>query len=147
VTKSLITALTAALLVAADPCPEPEDAGKQDLKKLQGNWAIASVQSEGKPDRKEKEAPGVTMVVKGDQLTIKEPKREETVTFVLDAKKKPREITLKVKGEKGIPGIYKIEGETFTICFSKGGTDPRPKQFTTKPGSTHTLIVFKRKKP
>jgi hypothetical protein len=52
------------------------------------------------------------------------------------------------QGEKSqtAAGIYKLEGDTLTICT--GGRPPggRPTDFVTEPGDRRLLRVFKREK-
>ena len=50
------------------------------------------------------------------------------------------------KGKTRI-GIYKFEGDTFTICYSDFGKKEPPADFTGKPGSREIIIVSKRDKP
>src|SRR5262245_8919326 len=116
------------LLAAQDPCPEPPDATKADLKKLQGTWKVEKLESGGKAQT---DKVGIRMIVKDDMLTIKEDKRDEVTTFKLNGKKKPKEIDIAPKNgpKMGVPGIYKLDRDTLSICFVKGGDGPRPKGF------------------
>ena len=42
-------------------------------------------------------------------------------------------------------GIYKLEGDEFTVCFAPPDKD-RPKEFTTKSGTGVLVHVWKRQK-
>jgi uncharacterized protein (TIGR03067 family) len=89
------------------------------------------------------------------KLVIKEGGREkpEGATYKVDAKKTPAEIDLIPPPGKKDPvmqGIFKIEGDTLTICFmgaeAGGAAAPRPTKFESPEGSMSMLIVLKRAK-
>jgi uncharacterized protein (TIGR03067 family) len=147
-TKRLALILVAGLLLGAAPdqSADPDDK-TSDQKKMEGNWKVTSLVMNGKP-APAKEYERVKAVIKGSTLTLEGGGKDENVSFTLNPKKNPREIDMTVKGEKKkIPGIYKVDSTTLTLCFSKAGKDPRPKTFDTKDKASYTLIVFKRVKP
>jgi uncharacterized protein (TIGR03067 family) len=69
-------------------------------------------------------------------------------TFRIDPAKNPKEIDLTsasdVPGAKGLtlPGIYKLDGDTLTVCRASGPEVKRPKEF--KAGEGVHLSVLKR---
>ncbi len=71
--------------------------------------------------------------------------------FKVDPRAKPATIDVTFSQAAGavatrnMVGIYKIEGETLTICFSPGGNTERPKSFERKAGVT-VLLTLKRVK-
>jgi uncharacterized protein (TIGR03067 family) len=154
VTQPLCLLLSAGLLVGAyAPAPDPERtrSGPADLKRMQGNWTVVRMEYGGKA-RPAAETAQFRAVIKGNVITAIRDGRPDggDVTFTLDAKKKPRQITLKPRLDgmnKEIPGIYKLDKDTLTICFSRGGEVARPRTFSTKENMGHALIVFKRAKP
>jgi len=50
---------------------------------------------------------------------------------------------LATDGDHVVPGIYKLEGDTLTICTDEDG---RPTEFTANAGSGRQLMVLKRKR-
>lgn len=70
--------------------------------------------------------------------------------ITIDPSKKPKTMGYQMtegftKGKTQL-GIYELDGDTFRSCFSAPG-DPRPTDFTTKPGDKRTSTVWKREKP
>jgi uncharacterized protein (TIGR03067 family) len=137
-------AFAALLLLAAEP---PNDAAKKDLEKIQGRWTVQQAQREGKdaPDQlREKMA----VKIDGSKLDIddSESARKEIAEINLDPSKSPAAIDLKISrpgNNETLFGIYKIDGETLSICWTKHGGE-RPNEFKTKPGSDQVLFVLTR---
>jgi uncharacterized protein (TIGR03067 family) len=123
--------------------------GKQDVKKddkdqLQGEWVVVSV--EVSTLDKSEVLKGKKLVVKGDELTA--PSKTDEMPkfkFKLDAGTNPKQIDLTFDaGGKDLTfaGIYKIEGDTFTICRSAAPGGARPMDYKGAPGIF--LMVCKR---
>jgi uncharacterized protein (TIGR03067 family) len=119
-----------------------------DLDKLQSTWIPSSAMFDGAS------APAEVLkerlwVIAGDQLSeLNKGRRERKATLLLDPAKKPAAFDLTytegdAKGQTG-HGIYKIDGDTLTVCMALPGE--RPKDFTTKRGDGLALLVFKRAK-
>ena len=142
----------ALLLVAADQ--PAKDAAKEDRDKLQGEWVMVSVElppKVRKPDEEQIKRSG--LVVKDDTWQmITNGKEASKMPFTIDPTKDPKEIDFKVKIGEGVKvkggneftlkGIYKLDGDTLTLCRTVLGTDDRPKEF--KAGEV-LLAVYKRK--
>jgi uncharacterized protein (TIGR03067 family) len=142
-TWKIVAVLAAGLLIAADDKKDDKD---KDAKKLEGTWAVVSVEHEGKkaPDEQAKD---VRVIFTADgKVTIKEPEKEINGTYKIDAGKKVKEITLEAGGEKALYGIYKLDGDNLTICAIDTSADERPTEFATKEGSKARLVVLKREK-
>ena len=98
-----------------------------------------------------KELAKLQLEVSGSKMTTREggEVKEEDTIIALDAKAKPAAMDLKIDSgsdiDKGVKAIYKLEGDTLTICVAEPGKD-RPKAFAGKEGSGHTLMVFKKAK-
>lgn len=122
-----------------------EDAAAEDLKKMQGDWVVVTMESDGMkiPDD---DAQALFRTVKGDQYTVYRYRRVAGKgTIHLDATKNPRTIDARPAGSapdaKPILGIYKFEGDKLKLCFASPGKD-RPTQFRSEEGSGHTLTVW-----
>ena len=139
----LTAVLAAGLLVAAD---DKKDDKAKDSKKLEGTWAVVSMEHGGQkaPDE---EAKGITVTFTAEgKVTVKMPDKETKGTYKLDAGKKVKEITLEAESEKILYGIYKLDGDNLTICAIDTSADERPTEFATKEGSKAQLVVLKREK-
>ena len=83
------------------------------------------------------------------KVTINDGNRKtEHGTYKLDAKKKPAEIDLLPAADSKDPilhGIFKIEGETLTICLSEKKS-PRPTKFASAEDAGLVMVIFKRVK-
>jgi uncharacterized protein (TIGR03067 family) len=130
--------------------PAPKEAPKKEATII-GEWVGEKMVAGGQ----ERPAPkdGITFTFSADgKMTVKEAARgkSEDISYKIDAKKDPREIDMMPpeKGNAGtfpsITGIYKIEGDTLTICFSVAGT--RPTAFASPAGTMTMLMTLKRLK-
>jgi uncharacterized protein (TIGR03067 family) len=139
-------ALLAALLVPADD-PEAE-ALRREVARHQGAWAVTSFVREGKASPKELVA-SIVRVVEGDHVVWKRDGKSFAGTAVaLDPSKDPATIDVipdggPSRGER-VLGIYKLDGDTLTICMADPGRD-RPRAFEAPEGSKQTLMTFRRR--
>jgi uncharacterized protein (TIGR03067 family) len=134
-------------LVIALGAPAPKEAPEKEPASLLGEWVGESGLKGGKPD---KPPPGTTITFAADgKVILKEGRagKAEEATYKADPKKDPPEIDLfppVTEKESPLLGIYKIEGDTLTICLAKDGE--RPKTFASPAGSKVMLITCKRAK-
>jgi uncharacterized protein (TIGR03067 family) len=141
--RLLFVLLTLVGLTAANAAKE--DAAAEDLKKMQGDWVVVTMESDGMkiPDD---DAQALFRTVKGDQYTVFRYRRViGKGTIQLDATKKPRTFDARPAGgardAKPILGIYEFDGDKLKLCYAGPGKD-RPTQFRTEEGSGHTLAVW-----
>jgi uncharacterized protein (TIGR03067 family) len=121
---------------------------KADLKALVGKWKLEKAEVGGKD---------MLTVLKDLELEIQADAKyvlklggqPDEGSFTVDSGKTPKQ--MEIKGTSGpnkgktIPAIYKIDGDTVTICYQLGGGD-RPTAFESKPDTKLFLAVYKREK-
>ena len=109
-------------------------AGNQDVKKevdmLRGTWSV--------------ETGDVKVSIYGDEsFEVNLGGNHLNGSRKIDPAKKPKEITLTPDGsKKSLMGIYKLEGDTLTICIG----EKRPTDFKEKKDAAQVLWVLKREK-
>ncbi len=143
--KCFIGAVAVAITTAVSA--SGEDAAKAELKKLEGTWQLVSAVKDGK-ETPEEVVKKIRVVIKGgkhsvyfgDDVAVKE------IPFSVDPTKNPKTTVDTLPDGKEIKGIYKLDEDTLTSCVAEAGKD-RPSEFASKPGSGHTLRVFKRVEP
>ena len=120
-----------------------------DKDKLQGKWQIMSLAMSGKVIKREdklgawKETFEQEVTIQGDQFIHAQAKGG---TFKLDETREPKQITFPDKdGKLTFRGIYRIDGDTITMCVNGDGTNARrPEEFATKEGTSLLLITLKK---
>ncbi len=146
----LLLAVTLGPLAAA---PDPSKDGKGDLKKLAGDWTFTSYEAGGRA-LSQGLREGARWSVKGDKYTFDPGPLSSWLgqkgTIKLDPAKKPAAIDLAItfgpdKGKEQL-GIYRIEGDTVTICLARPGAKERPTEFTSTKDNGHILTTIKRGK-
>jgi uncharacterized protein (TIGR03067 family) len=146
--KCALVVLAAPLLLAADTV---NDGVRNELKALQGKWTTVACEAGGKAFPRD-EIPAFTVVIGADGKSTGQMS-EETFRFTItvDPTKKPKTInnlheTGQQKGKRQY-GIYKLEGNRFTVCMTPPGSaeGDRPKDFNTK-DTTNVVFAFERVK-
>jgi uncharacterized protein (TIGR03067 family) len=147
--------LVVGILLAADT---PKDAVKKEKEKLVGTWKVGSVEVNGKKVPPE-QIKDYQFIFTTDSLTRKQGGKAESGSgYKLDPSKSPKWIDMTgiTDGkEQSIPAVYKLDGDTLTLCFridykKKDGkpneVQKRPKKLEGGEGSEQVLMVLKREK-
>src|SRR5262249_36951339 len=116
---------------------------KTDEELFPGTWNVSSLENGGQKETEEKVKQLSIVFREGGKAVVKTEQKETEVTWQLDATKKPRQISL-TDGNKTLEGIYKLEGDTLTLCLAEVGKETRPTEFASPAGSRTLLIVLKR---
>ena len=120
-----------------------------EFKALVGNYRVAKAELGGKD---------LTEALKVLQFDITGPGKytaqhgaeKDAGTFAVDSAKTPKEMDVKATGgpQKGktVKAIYKLDGDTLTVCYDHDKPDNRPAKFESKEGTTVLLITYQREK-
>jgi uncharacterized protein (TIGR03067 family) len=120
-----------------------EEAARGDLERMQGRWQMISMEREGKklPDPLVKT---YKRIVKENEYRVTwvedgQPAALNTV-MTLDPRQNPKAIDIllgngQLKGKKRL-GIYRIDGDTETVCLAQPGK-ARPTRFDSSQGGIH----------
>ena len=132
------------LLMAAD---DPAKDAMKDEDKLQGEWTMVSMETLG-VKHSEDDVKKYTLTIKGDRWTVTNARTlSPGRTFKIDPSKEPKTLDLTIKlgnQEKVSQGIYKLDGDTLTVCRTEDNGE-RPKEFKTT-AKSGILVVWKRAK-
>ncbi|HEX3152581.1 MAG TPA: TIGR03067 domain-containing protein [Gemmataceae bacterium] len=136
-----------ALAVGAPAVKDKEPAKPSIVGMWEGEKAVAGGKELPVPPG------GISFTFEEDgKLHIREGKRDkmDTGSYKLDPKKDPAEIDLMPPADKKEPivsGIYKIDGDTMTLAFSRGAPGgARPTKFESPEGSEVIVMTLKRVK-
>jgi uncharacterized protein (TIGR03067 family) len=148
--RRLMATVAMTCLFLAAPLAAAEKPANNDKNKLQGTWSLVSVEID-KNALSMDDLKNAKLVVKREHYSFTLGETRLEITFKMDAGKNPKTIDLTVvEGpEKGkvYRGIYKLEGDIYTICRTNEPDKDRPTKFGTEPGSGLIMVVWKRAKP
>ena len=141
----IIASVTALLVLTGDDAKDK--AIKAVLDKLQGVYKMVSLEVDGKavPEDKLKSS---TLTIKGDKYVVKVDEQTYETQMILDPQQKPKAIDMKfldgANKDKTALGIYKIDGDTFTMCRRLNPGQTRPQDFGTWPDTNTFMVVWKK---
>jgi uncharacterized protein (TIGR03067 family) len=145
--KKLLPVVCVVLLLGA----EKKEDTKKDSEKLQGTWVVKSAERGGKPvDLDKDEHIPKSITFKGDKFTVKHKEAEHKGAFQIGREDKIGTLDLTPddadKKDHPLKGLYKVDGDTLTVCVNEGKISERPKEFGAKEGSHCAVVVFTREK-
>src|SRR5947207_1681192 len=121
-----VVLLSLAVVVGA---PGAKDPPKKEPPSIVGEWNFESMIFGGTP-MPAPEGAKLEFTKDGKCIAYEKADKPDESKYTVDAKKEPNEIDIKESGgmkDMVMAGIYKIEGDTLTICMSIAGD--RPKTF------------------
>jgi uncharacterized protein (TIGR03067 family) len=137
--KSLLTLAAGLVFLVAAGAQDNDAAIKKDKGLLKGMWKFVSFETgEGKQDDFE-----ATLFFDGDKIEFKKGDETKKATYTVNPAGKPKEIDLKAE-DKEMPGIYRIEKDTLTMCICMEPNQARPSEFAAK--NACVLATLKRVK-
>ena len=113
----------------------------QTLRMLEGDWRFESLEVDGTP------MPAAVLgrskiLIDGDCFRTESPEADYEGVFTIDIDARPPRIDIEfVEGPEAgnwSYGLFELDGDHVTFCLGLTGA-PRPKAFTTSPGSGHAL--------
>jgi uncharacterized protein (TIGR03067 family) len=112
---------------------------------LHGEWVVESFLSDGKPEA----CAGMTVefATNNRMVVRKDGKVDEEGTYSTAPAKDPAELDwFEEDGKTRLPGIFRLEGGTLTVCVRADPVGSRPTTFDAPPRSDCVLLVLKRAK-
>jgi uncharacterized protein (TIGR03067 family) len=120
---------------------------KKELEKLQGQWMLREGQRYGK--KFEENDAKLILEIRGNKWFFTGQEKGEFIAISPGTEPKCFDLKSVEEGTKGRvhEGIYKIDGDTLTICIHEGKERNRPTRFETTAEQPNTILtVFKKAK-
>ncbi len=140
--QNMLIAITLSLAVLG--ADAPTISGSKELNRIQGKWELQGGEKNSTKLDFKLEQPKMVLEIREDKWIF--TGQEKGKIIAMDSR------TLDIKssevGRVGEvdEGIYKLTGDTLTICIYQGNGKNRPTEFTSKNEDT-ILVVLKRLKP
>ena len=142
--KLLVLGVIALMLTATTQAGDD----KADSKALEGTWSLSSAVMAGKPFP-EQLIKTMSLTMKDGRYTVMVGQGKDEGTAKLDSSKTPK--TMEITGTDGpnkgktFLAIYKIDGDSLTICYDLSGK-AYPTEFKSMPDTKLFLEEYKRAK-
>src|SRR4051794_17659719 len=135
-----------------------DNAIRMEWKQLEGTWVVESIVRDPR-ERGPGEGKDLRVIIKGEKVVVKAPGDENPLgglIIKLDPTKKPKSLdgwsdetpfgksAEDILKESPVLGIYELGGDTLRICWAPLEKRERPREFASKVGSGHSLLVLKR---
>jgi uncharacterized protein (TIGR03067 family) len=134
-------------MVLAVGAPGDKDGPRKEPPSVVGEWDGEKAVRGGMERPMPEGGVKVTFTADGKLIFKEGTKDAAEGTYKVDAKKNPAEIDLTPPKEEGtLVGIYKLDGDTLTICLSDKNSTDRPTKFESPDGTNVMLITLKRAK-
>lgn len=145
--KKLLPLVCVVLLVGADK----KDNATKDTEKLHGKWVAKSAERGGKAvDLDQDEHIPQSITFKGDKVTVVTRKGEHGGSVKLGHQEKLGTLDLTPddpeKKDHTVKALYRLEGDTLTVCVNEGKISERPREIGAKEGSHCAVVTFTREK-
>jgi len=119
------------------------------MNALQGTWDIVTLELEGRAQPAAVLA-GARIVLDGESFRTESMGAGYEGRYAVDTTRTPHTIDVTFTegphaGRKSL-GIFRLEGDEWTLCLGMAGAT-RPAAFVTTPGSSHALETLRRATP
>lgn len=136
------------LLIVSCECNN--NTAKEERIELDGTWVVESVVRDPS-ERGAGEGNGLRITISGENIVVKDSREDETLgkaRIKIDETKWPNAIDITCEGKNEVVhGVYKLKGDTLSVCWGAIEKKERPTEFATRPGSGQTLVLLKKQKP
>jgi uncharacterized protein (TIGR03067 family) len=147
-----VTLLAGSAFILSVGCGKKGGTNSEARPSLDGTYLTVESDVLGKRELEGGTEAERTFIIRGDKMIAMKGSKEEVGTFKTDDSKSPAHIDITPPagdGPEKMYGIYKLEGDTLTICVALSETprpESRPKEFKSTQDAPAMIMVMKKKK-
>jgi uncharacterized protein (TIGR03067 family) len=143
---SRILVATVSVLALVSPLAADDKAKAEEYKVLKGNWKSEKATMAGNDATTTLKDLELTILDDG-KYTSKLGEQKDEGTFTFDPSGEPKSMVIKPNAGpvKELKAIYKLDGDTLTVCYDRAGKET-PKKFESTAENKFLLVEYKRKK-